>query len=105
MKMFVKSIQHTFTFLMHIVFWNNFRFAEKLQRSYSCEFPQPISPLINILHFYSTFVKAEVLTLAQDRSLLIPCPDFIQVPCIRQVSPVCLVCEYFSGGGGGGFVF
>lgn len=61
---------------MNVVFWNNLDLQKSCKDHTPVNCLQPISPLDNILHFYSTFVKTKVLTLAHDRSFLTQSPDF-----------------------------
>lgn len=54
-------------FFFNFLFWNNFRFRDKLQRQYR-EFPythHPASSNVHILHNCGTFLRTKKLTLGQ----------------------------------------
>ena len=56
---------------MYYVFWDNFRFTEKLQEEYR-KLPDTlysVSPYVNILCNHSTFIKRKKLTLVYSSDL------------------------------------
>lgn len=48
---------------MNVVFWDNLDLKKSCKDHTPMNCPQPFSPLDNILHFYSTFVKTKVFDI------------------------------------------
>lgn len=78
-------------FLSKLLFCNNFRFTKKLKRYYpEFSYSHPVSPIVNILHYHSTFAKTKKPTLVHYYYLNL---DWI-CPIFPLIYSLCLKIQY-----------